>query len=61
MPLVLTCFFLFSMDVKIEYKLNQGCTQNLLLGQGSADPEAIYNLCLILKMYKNHVINITAT
>jgi hypothetical protein len=35
-------------------------TQNFSLGGGGADPEAIYNLCLILKiMLQNHVVNIT--
>jgi hypothetical protein len=41
-------FLLFSVSVEIYYKLNQGCTRIFHLGGGS-HPEAMCNLCVILK------------
>jgi hypothetical protein len=40
-----------------------GAHPEVILGRGGgADPEAIYNLCLILEnLYKNHVISINVT
>jgi hypothetical protein len=44
--------------VIVTLRFLAGAQPEFFLAGGGADPEAIYNLCLILK-YKNHVVSTT--